>query len=78
MDTNLTVLMFDILDLAGTAMGSPEDFDGLLNLVNSKRIIPVVDQVFPFDQFPSALEKMRKGGQFGKLVLDHSTLKAKL
>ena len=55
-------------------MGSPEDFDGLLALVSAKKIIPVVDEIFPFPDFPKALDKMRTGGQFGKLVLSHAKL----
>ncbi|KAH9246694.1 hypothetical protein BASA81_015743 [Batrachochytrium salamandrivorans] len=70
----LPQLFLNNIDLLGTAMGSPEDFDGLVALVNAKRIIPVVDEVFDFTEFPIALDKMRQGKQFGKLVLDHSKL----
>jgi len=59
-------------------MGSPEDFDGLLALVNAKRIVPVVDEIFPLEKFHHALDKMRKGGQFGKLVLSHGPAPSKL
>jgi NADPH:quinone reductase-like Zn-dependent oxidoreductase len=68
----LPQLFLNQIELLGTAMGSPEDFDGLLALVNAKKIIPVVDEVFRFEDFPKALDKMRRGGQFGKLVLSHT------
>jgi len=58
-------------ELLGTAMGSPEDFDGLIDLMNKTKIVPVVDEVFPFENFHLALDKMRKASQFGKLVLQH-------
>lgn len=70
----LPQLFLNNVDLLGTAMGSPEDFDGLMALVTAKRIVPVVDEVFDFAHFPAALDKMRQGKQFGKLVLDHSKL----
>ena len=68
---NLAPLFLNNLELCGTAMGSPRDFQGMLALVNAKRIVPLVDQVFRLRDFPLALDKMRAGGQLGKLVLDH-------
>ena len=68
----LPQLFLNNVDLLGTAMGSPEDFRGMLALVNKAKIVPVVDQEFVFEDFPAALEKMRTGKQFGKLVLVHS------
>ena len=74
----LPQLFLNQVELLGTAMGSPEDFDGLMTLVNTKKIVPVVDEIFPFEKFHTALDKMRAGGQFGKLVLNHDQLTAKL
>lgn len=71
-------LFLNNVDLKGTAMGSPKDFDGLLEIVRLNKIVPIVDEVFPFHDFPSALAKMRKGDQFGKLVLDHSKSRSKM
>ena len=34
------------LQLLGTMMGTPEDFKGMLNLVNEHKIVPVIDEVF--------------------------------
>ena len=57
------------LSLLGTTMGSPEDFEGMLTLVNTHRLIPVVSAVFPLDQAANAFALMEQSGQFGKLVL---------
>jgi NADPH:quinone reductase-like Zn-dependent oxidoreductase len=35
----------------------------------ANRIKPVVDEVQPLEMFRDALEKMRGGGHFGKIVL---------
>src|ERR1700761_8691804 len=34
------------LQILGTTMGSPEDFSGMLDLVNQHKIVPVIDEVF--------------------------------
>jgi zinc-binding alcohol dehydrogenase/oxidoreductase len=60
------------VELRGSTMGSPDDFDGLMQVVNQTKLIPSLDSVFGFDKFDAALEVMRRGGQFGKIVLDHT------
>lgn len=67
----LPQLFLNNVELRGTAMGSPHDFDGLLRLMNETKLKPVVDETFDFKDFPKALAKMQRGGQFGKLVLMH-------
>jgi len=70
-NVNLAFLFLNNVDLLGTAMGSPRDFQAMLELINAKRLVPLVDEVFALKEFPRALDKMRNGGQLGKLVLDH-------
>ncbi len=53
-------------------MGSPKEFDDMLRFVATHRIIPVVDEVFDLEEGNSAMEKMKNGNQFGKLVLRNS------
>jgi zinc-binding alcohol dehydrogenase/oxidoreductase len=57
------------LQLLGTTMGSPDDFKGMVDLVNKHEIVPVVDEVFPMAQAQKAVDKMENSSQFGKLVL---------
>lgn len=42
----------------------------LQKLVENKEIVPVVQQVYPFQDLPLAYEKMRQGHLRGKLVID--------
>ena len=57
------------LTILGTSMGSPQDFAGMLRLIEEHRIRPVVDRVFAMDDVVAAAERMAAGGQFGKIVL---------
>ncbi len=49
-NTSITLphLFLNNIDLLGTAMGSPEDFQRMLKLVNDKKIVPIVDSVCLF------------------------------
>jgi len=57
------------LQILGTTMGSPDDFKGMVDLVNKHKIVPVVDEVFPLANAQKAIDKMENSSQFGKLVL---------
>ena len=57
------------LQILGTTMGSPDDFQSMLDFVNKHQIIPVVDEVFPLSEANKAVHKMENSTQFGKIVL---------
>ena len=57
------------LQVLGTTMGSPDDFKGMVDLVNKHKIVPVIDEIFPLAQAQKAIDKMENFPQFGKLVL---------
>jgi zinc-binding alcohol dehydrogenase/oxidoreductase len=57
------------LQIVGTMMGSPDDFKGMLEMVNAHKIVPVIDEVFPLADAAKAIAKMENSSQFGKLVL---------
>ena len=50
-------------------MGSPADFAGLLQLVQARRIVPVVDRTFPLAETEAAFRHMEAAAQFGKITL---------
>lgn len=58
------------LSILGTTMGSPSDFQAMLEFVASHRIDPVISEVFPLDQAQSALNQLANSSQIGKLVLE--------
>ena len=51
-------------------MGSPENFAGMLDLVATHKIEPVIDEVLPLSEGNAALQRMRDSKQFGKIVLE--------
>jgi zinc-binding alcohol dehydrogenase/oxidoreductase len=57
------------LSILGSSMGSPEDFQGVWDLIEAGKARPVVDQVFPLAEARFAHERLEAGEQFGKIVL---------
>lgn len=57
------------LDILGTMMGSPMDFENMLRLINDKGIKPIIDCVLPLKDAEEGIRIMDKATQFGKIVL---------
>ena len=57
------------LSILGATMGSPREFKAMLAFVEKHQIVPVVDSIFSLSEGNAAFEKMEKGAQFGKIVL---------
>lgn len=60
------------LSIFGSTMGTEDEFAAMIRFVEAKRIAPIVDRVFPFEQANDALQRMAAGEQFGRIVLKHS------
>jgi len=57
------------LSILGSTMGTPDDFQGVYDLIAAGRIRPVVDSVFPLADARAAHERLEAGDQLGKIVL---------
>jgi NADPH:quinone reductase-like Zn-dependent oxidoreductase len=57
------------LSIFGTTMGTRDEFLSMLDLLESRNIKPVIDEIFPLEQAEDAMRKMERGTQFGKIVL---------
>lgn len=55
--------------LQGVSVGSRTMFEAMCRAIEARRIAPVVDKVYPFTEAVAALEAMRAGDHFGKIVL---------
>ena len=67
---DLPKLFFKQWEIIGSTMGSYVEFAQVTDLV--ARGLPVlVDQVFPLERYPEALERLAGRGQIGKIVLRH-------
>jgi NADPH:quinone reductase-like Zn-dependent oxidoreductase len=63
---------FGQFDLLGTTMGSPSDFAGLLDLVESGAVRPpLIGERFELRDAASAHTYLESGEGFGKIVLEH-------
>jgi zinc-binding alcohol dehydrogenase/oxidoreductase len=66
---SMQIVFWKQISILGSTMGSPEEFEAMLNFVQKHQIVPVVDSVFPLKDGAKAFEKLDLGGQFGKIVL---------
>jgi len=57
------------LSIFGSTMGNYEDFSNMIQFVTEHKIKPVIDSVFKLKDAQTAIEKMERGEQFGKIVL---------
>lgn len=62
------------LELRGSTMGSRKEFSDMVAFVNDKKIKPVVSRVVKginnIEKINGLFEDMKKGSQFGKLVIE--------
>jgi NADPH:quinone reductase-like Zn-dependent oxidoreductase len=69
-EINLPRMFFKQYEIIGSSMGSYEEFDQLLSIVDAG--LPIhIDSVFPLDGYEAALDKLTRGAHLGKIVLDH-------
>ena len=55
--------------LQGSTMGNDQEFLEMVDYVNENKIVPQIDRVALFENIHTQFERMRKGEQFGKLVV---------
>jgi NADPH:quinone reductase-like Zn-dependent oxidoreductase len=56
----------------GSTMGTPREFAAVMALASSGKLWPVIDSVVPLEQARASYERMARGEQLGKLVLEVS------
>ena len=71
-ETDLTPIFTNHLNIFGSTMGSRDEFRQLLNFLDSAKIKPIIDQVFPLSEAAAAQRRMEEARQFGKIVLQIS------
>jgi zinc-binding alcohol dehydrogenase/oxidoreductase len=55
--------------LIGTTMGSDIDFHNMIDFINNKKLIPVVDKVYNIENICDAFVRMDKSEQLGKIII---------
>lgn len=66
---DLKKLFYKQISLFGTTMGTRDEFLSLLEFIESRKLVPAVDHVFPLADATQAFERMKEGTQFGKIIL---------
>ena len=57
------------ISLLGSTMGTPLEFEAMLQFVAKHEIIPIVDKVYALEAGNEAMTRMEQGEQFGKILL---------
>ncbi len=70
-EANPTPIMRKSLSVRGIYVGSREMFEAMNRAIALHRLVPVIDQIFPFSEAQTALRHMEGAGHFGKIVLRH-------
>jgi zinc-binding alcohol dehydrogenase/oxidoreductase len=68
-DLSTRALYWKQISIHGTTMGTRDEFLSMLDFVESRKLKPIIDKVYPLDQAEEAMHRMEKGDQFGKIVL---------
>ncbi|MFX1366264.1 MAG: zinc-binding dehydrogenase [Promethearchaeota archaeon] len=66
---NIANLFWKHLEIKGTSMGTQGEFREVMKLVFDKKLNPIIDKIFPFNQTGEAETYLNSGNQFGKVLL---------
>jgi zinc-binding alcohol dehydrogenase/oxidoreductase len=73
-EINIPRLFFKQFEIIGSSMGSYEEFDQLLTIVDAG--LPIeIDSVYPISEYEAALHKLEQAEQLGKIVISHGDIK---
>lgn len=67
---NLSKFFLRHIQLIGTAMGSPSDFQNMLNFLEKHEIRPRIYKEFSLQDSLAAFDELSKGQQIGKIVIN--------
>jgi len=56
--------------LLGSTMGNDAEYREIVRLLGAGQLRPIVDRVFPFTQARGAFERLERGEQLGKIVVE--------
>ena len=66
---NILPILMRQIRLQGIFVGSREHFEKMNRAIDTYQLQPCVDQIFPFEDAPSALASLQLGQHFGKICL---------
>jgi NADPH:quinone reductase-like Zn-dependent oxidoreductase len=69
-ETDVRHVFWKQISILGTTMSNRREFEKVMNLVFDGTLEPVVDVVWPLERIREAHERLERGEQFGKVVLE--------
>ncbi|MEW9672552.1 zinc-binding dehydrogenase [Ammoniphilus sp. 3BR4] len=54
-------------NLLGSSMGSTEEYNEMIDLIQTHQIRPILDEMYPLSQFQQAFSRMQAAAQLGKI-----------
>lgn len=64
---NIREFFYGQYNLFGSTMGSGEEYSEMLQFIEKHRIKPIVDQMYPLEQYEQAFSRLEKAQQLGKI-----------
>jgi zinc-binding alcohol dehydrogenase/oxidoreductase len=64
---NLRDFFYGQYNLLGSTMGSREEYKEMLKFISDHKIHPVMDQMFPLEQYSEAFKRLEEARQLGKI-----------
>jgi zinc-binding alcohol dehydrogenase/oxidoreductase len=66
-DFDLRKFFYGQFSLLGSTMGSAEEYTEMLQFIEKHQIRPVIDSMYPLNQYEAAFERLEKAEQLGKI-----------
>jgi zinc-binding alcohol dehydrogenase/oxidoreductase len=56
--------------ILGSRMGTPKEFEQVLQLMEAGKLMPTIDKVFQLKDFRAAEQRLEESKQVGKIVIE--------
>jgi zinc-binding alcohol dehydrogenase/oxidoreductase len=66
-ELNLRKFFYGQYNLLGSTMGSAEEFQAMIEFISKHNIKPVMDKMYPLNQFADAFKRLEEAKQLGKI-----------
>ncbi|WP_026690145.1 zinc-binding dehydrogenase [Alteribacter aurantiacus] len=67
-EIDLRKFFYGQFNMLGSTMGSGEEFSAMLDFIQTHRIKPIMDRVYPLHKYQDAFDRLQEANQFGKIA----------
>jgi NADPH:quinone reductase-like Zn-dependent oxidoreductase len=68
-EINMRQVYWKQLSILGSTMGTRDEFLSMIDMMESRKIVPVIDKQFPLTQINEAFDYMKAQNHFGKITI---------